>query len=67
MLVMSRNPDAGSAPLRPPIGAKSVRMAAHDEAERLTGLKVGGISALGAQPPFEVFLDASGEEFEEIG
>ncbi len=28
------------------IGAKKVRMARHDDAERLTGLKTGGISAL---------------------
>ena len=42
------------------IGEKSVRMASQREAEQLTGLKVGGISALALlNKPFAVYLDAS--------
>jgi Cys-tRNA(Pro)/Cys-tRNA(Cys) deacylase len=42
------------------IGEKSVRMAPQREAEHLTGLKVGGISALALiGKPFTVYLDAS--------
>lgn len=41
-------------------GEKAVRMAPHAEAERLTGLKVGGISALALLGKgFAVYLDAS--------
>lgn len=40
------------------VGAKRVRMAAQREAERLTGMQAGGISALGLQrPAFEVLID----------
>lgn len=52
------------------VGAKSARMAPQKEAERLTGLKVGGISplALLAQldKRFEVYLDAPGVTLEEL-
>jgi len=42
------------------VGEKSVRMASQREAEQLTGLKVGGISALALLgKSFTVFLDAS--------
>ncbi|MHB8647315.1 MAG: aminoacyl-tRNA deacylase [Thermomicrobiales bacterium] len=42
------------------VGEKSVRMASQREAEQLTGLKVGGISALALLgKPFTVYLDAS--------
>ena len=42
------------------VGAKGVRMASQREAEQLTGLKVGGISALALLgKPFTVYLDAS--------
>lgn len=41
------------------IGTKAVRMAPQREAERLTGLLVGGIGALAlVGKPFEVYLDA---------
>ena len=40
------------------VGDKKVRMAAHREAESLTGLQVGGISALALlNRPFDVFID----------
>ncbi len=49
------------------VGAKSAQMAPQREAERLTGLKVGGISPLAlTDKPFEVYLDASGAALEEL-
>ena len=49
------------------IRAKSVRMATQNEAEKLTGLKVGGISALALlNRPFNVYLDESALAFEQI-
>ncbi|GCE26745.1 Cys-tRNA(Pro)/Cys-tRNA(Cys) deacylase [Dictyobacter alpinus] len=49
------------------IAVKSVRMAGHDQAEKLTGLKVGGISALALlNRPFDVYLDDSATHFDEI-
>jgi Cys-tRNA(Pro)/Cys-tRNA(Cys) deacylase len=48
-------------------GYKKVRMAAHKEAEALTGLKVGGISALAlTQKNWVVFLDQPALEHEHI-
>ncbi|MBM3189462.1 MAG: aminoacyl-tRNA deacylase [Chloroflexi bacterium] len=48
-------------------GEKRVAMAAHKEAESLTGLLVGGISALALlQKGWRVFLDASAEDYTEI-
>ena len=47
------------------VGAKSARMAPQREAERLTGLKVGGISPLALLGKrFEVYLDAPGAALE---
>jgi len=44
------------------LGEKRLRMASLQEAERLTGLKVGGISALAVRArAFEVLVDASAE------
>jgi Cys-tRNA(Pro)/Cys-tRNA(Cys) deacylase len=49
------------------LGVKSVRMATHEQAEKLTGLKVGGISALALlNKPFVVYLDSSAQQFSEI-
>jgi Cys-tRNA(Pro)/Cys-tRNA(Cys) deacylase len=48
-------------------GQKKVRMAAHKDAEALTGLKVGGISALAlTQKNWTVFLDQPATEIEHI-
>lgn len=49
------------------VGAKSVRMALQRDAERLTGLKVGGISPLALLGKrFAVYLDAPGATLEEL-
>ena len=49
------------------LGVKAVRMAPQREAERLTGLLVGGISALALLGrPFEVYLDARARVLERI-
>jgi Cys-tRNA(Pro)/Cys-tRNA(Cys) deacylase len=49
------------------VGAKDARMAPQREAERLTGLKVGGISPLALlDKQFEIYLDESGEKLDEL-
>lgn len=49
------------------LGVKAVRMAPQREAERLTGLLVGGISPLALlDKRFAVYLDARAEAFERI-
>lgn len=49
------------------IGEKKLRMATQREAERLTGLQVGGISALAlVDKPFDVVLDETARQLEHI-
>lgn len=49
------------------VHAKHLQMVPQREAERLTGLKVGGISPLALlDKPFEVYLDTSGAHLEEL-
>jgi len=49
------------------VGAKSAQMAPQREAERLTGLKVGGISPLALlDKRFEVYLDTSGMALDQL-
>ncbi len=46
---------------------KKLRMATHAQAEAMTGLQVGGISALALlNKGFRVYLDVSAQRFEEI-
>ncbi len=49
------------------VKAKKVRMASHEQAEQLTGLQTGGISALALiNKGFEVYLDNQAQQFTEI-
>lgn len=49
------------------VGEKKVYMASHNEAEALTGLEVGGISALGLlNRGFDIVLDISAQRYETI-
>jgi Cys-tRNA(Pro)/Cys-tRNA(Cys) deacylase len=49
------------------LGEKRLRMATQREAEQLTGLKVGGISALAVRAgAFEVLVDANAERWERV-
>jgi Cys-tRNA(Pro)/Cys-tRNA(Cys) deacylase len=49
------------------VNAKGVQMAHQREAEQLTGLKVGGISALALlDKHFEIYLDASATKLDEL-
>ncbi len=49
------------------VAAKSARMALQRDAERLTGLKVGGISPLALlDRRFEVYLDAPGAQLDQL-
>ena len=49
------------------LGQKKVQMASHDEAESLTGLQTGGISALALTAKnWPIYLDESATTFEEI-
>ncbi len=46
---------------------KKVQMASRNEAEKITGLKVGGISALALlNKGFEIYIDESARQFETI-
>lgn len=48
------------------LGVKNVQMAAQAQAERATGYKVGGISALGQRQSHRCLLDVSAMGFERI-
>lgn len=49
------------------VGVKKLKMATHADAERITGLQVGGISALALlNRGFSIFIDISANEFPEI-
>ncbi|RME41928.1 MAG: aminoacyl-tRNA deacylase [Caldilineae bacterium] len=49
------------------VGEKKVRMASRREAERLTGLKVGGISALALlNRGFDIFIDRPAQELKTV-
>jgi Cys-tRNA(Pro)/Cys-tRNA(Cys) deacylase len=49
------------------LGLKGLRMATHKEAEELTGLQVGGISALALlNKPFAVYVDRRAQELAEF-
>jgi Cys-tRNA(Pro)/Cys-tRNA(Cys) deacylase len=49
------------------VGEKKVKMAGHSEAEQLTGLQVGGISALAlVNKGFAVYLDKTAESLNKV-
>lgn len=49
------------------VGVKKLKMATHEQSEQMTGLQVGGISALAlVQRPFRIYLDSSARQFEQI-
>ena len=50
------------------LGAKKLRMASQKEAEKLTGMQVGGISALGLQKAdrFEVLIDRAVDNLDRV-
>ncbi len=49
------------------VGEKKAKMASHQEAEALTGLQIGGISALALlHRPFGVYLDVAAQAYEQI-
>ncbi len=49
------------------VNLKKVKMATHDQAEQMTGLQTGGISALALiNKGFDVYLDDQAQRFDEI-
>ena len=48
------------------LGAKRAQMASTEEAERVSGYRVGGISAFGQKRPCPQWIDASAFEFERV-
>jgi Cys-tRNA(Pro)/Cys-tRNA(Cys) deacylase len=49
------------------MGVKKVKMATHEQAEQMTDLQVGGISALAlVQRPFTTYLDQSARQYEQV-
>lgn len=68
MLVMlPANKQLNLKKLAKAVNAKKLQMATHAEAEKMTGLQVGGISALALlNRGFAVFLDESARDYEQI-
>jgi Cys-tRNA(Pro)/Cys-tRNA(Cys) deacylase len=67
LVMVAGNREIDLKKLAASMGAKKLHIAKHDEAEALTGLQVGGISAMALlSKPFEVCLDRSALDFEHI-
>ena len=67
LVMVAGNREIDLKKLAASVGEKKLHIAKHDEAEQLTGLQVGGISALALlAKPFEVCLDRSALDFEHI-
>jgi len=67
LLVMAADRELDLKKLAAALGEKKFRMARHAEAERLTGLKVGGISPLALlNRGFQVYLDRPAVRLETI-
>ncbi len=67
LVMVAANREIDLKQLAASLGEKKLKIAKHDEAEALTGLQVGGISAVALlSKPFEVCLDRPALEFERI-
>jgi Cys-tRNA(Pro)/Cys-tRNA(Cys) deacylase len=67
LVMVAANREIDLKKLAASLGEKKLRLAKHDEAEKLTGLQVGGISALALlSKPFEVCLDRAALDFEHL-
>ncbi|MEX1103533.1 MAG: YbaK/EbsC family protein [Dehalococcoidia bacterium] len=67
LLMMPSDSEVDLKGLAAALGVKKVRMAGHRDAERHTGLQVGGISALALlNKGFPVYIDSRAEETGEI-
>lgn len=67
LVMVAANREVDLKKLAASLSEKKLHIAKHDEAEKLTGLQVGGISAIALlSKPFEVCLDRSALDFERI-
>jgi Cys-tRNA(Pro)/Cys-tRNA(Cys) deacylase len=67
LVMVAANREIDLKKLAASVGEKKLKIAKHDEAEALTGLQVGGISAIALlNKPFEVCLDRTALDFEHI-
>lgn len=67
LVMIAGNREIDLKKLAASVGEKKLHIAKHDEAEKMTGLQVGGISALALlSKPFEVCLDRPALDFEHI-
>ncbi|MCZ7547013.1 MAG: aminoacyl-tRNA deacylase [Anaerolineae bacterium] len=67
LVMLAGNRELDLKKLAAAVGAKRLQMAAHKDAERLTGLKVGGISALALMHKrWPVYLDRPALDYEWI-
>ncbi|MCP4423570.1 MAG: aminoacyl-tRNA deacylase [Chloroflexi bacterium] len=67
LVMMPSNKQLDLKKLAKVVNAKKLKMATHAEAEKMTGLQVGGISALALlNRGFAVYLDESAQEYEQV-
>ncbi len=63
LVMLSANHTLNLKKVAQAVGEKKLRMASHNEAEKLTGLKVGGISALALlNKGFDVYIDRAAQD-----
>jgi Cys-tRNA(Pro)/Cys-tRNA(Cys) deacylase len=67
LVIIAANQQLNLKQLAKAVGEKKLVMASHDQAEKLTALQVGGISALALKNKgFKVYLDDSAKQFDQI-
>lgn len=67
LVMLPSNTQLNLKKLAKALGEKKVALASHADAEKMTGLQVGGISALALmQKNWDVYLDARGNELQHI-